>query len=132
VWRALPWLSLYGKYSENFGATPGLYVGADGPSAIFLPQQSASEWEGGLKVALADDRIAGTVAFFSLIKENIASPLLEPALDPSGLLFLTGRRVIGDWRSTYMARCCRDCNWRPALWGAAQRRQCMGFLPAFR
>jgi iron complex outermembrane recepter protein len=90
VWRALPWLSLYAKYSENFGATPGLYVGADGSTGIFLPQQSANEWESGLKVGLADDRIAGTLAFFSLTKQNIASPLLEPALDPSGFLFLTG------------------------------------------
>jgi iron complex outermembrane recepter protein len=90
VWRASPWLSVYAQYSENFGATPGLYVGADGPTAIFLPQQSASEWEGGLKVGLADDQIAGTVAIFSLTKKNIASALLEPALDPSGLLFLTG------------------------------------------
>jgi iron complex outermembrane receptor protein len=90
VWRASPWLSLYAKYSENFGATPGLYVGSDGPTAIFLPQQSAQEWETGFKVGLADDRIAGTVALFNLTKENIASALLEPALDPSGLLFLTG------------------------------------------
>jgi iron complex outermembrane recepter protein len=90
VWRALPWLSLYAKFSENFGATPGLYVGADGPTAIFLPQQSAQEWEVGFKVGLADDRIGGTLSFFDLTKQNIASALLEPALDPSGLLFLTG------------------------------------------
>lgn len=90
VWRALPWLSVYAKYSENFGATPGLYVGADGPTAIFLPQQSAQEWETGFKIALADERIAGTFSYFNLIKENIASALLEPALDPSGLLYLTG------------------------------------------
>src|SRR5262249_38316987 len=90
VWRALPWLSLYAKFSENFGATPGLYVGADGPTAIFLPQQSAQEWEVGFKVGLADDRIAGTLSFFNLTKQKIAPALLEPALDPSGLLYLTG------------------------------------------
>ena len=90
VWRARPWLSLYAKYAENFGATPGLYVGADGQNALFLPQQSAQEWEAGLKFSLAQDRVAATVAFFNLTKENIASTLLEPALDPSGFLFLTG------------------------------------------
>jgi iron complex outermembrane receptor protein len=90
VWRALPWLSLYAKYSENLGVTPGLYVGADGSTGIFSPQQSANEWEAGLKVGLEDGRIAGTLAFFNLTKKNIASPLLEPALDPSGFLFLTG------------------------------------------
>ena len=90
VWRATPWLSLYAKYAENFGATPGLYVGADSPNALFLPQQSAQEWESGLKVSLAQDRINATLAFFNLTKKNIASTLLEPALDPNGLLFLTG------------------------------------------
>jgi len=90
VWRALPWLSLYAKYSENLGATPGLYLGADGATGLFVPQQSANEWEGGLKVGLDNERIAGTLAFFRLTKSNIASPLLEPALDPSGYLFLTG------------------------------------------
>jgi len=90
VWRARPWLSLYAKYTENFGATPGLYVGADGQTALFLPQQSAQEWESGLKVSLAQDRINATLAFFNLTKKNIASTLLEPALDPNGFLFLTG------------------------------------------
>src|SRR6185437_12356346 len=90
VWRVTPGLSLYAKYAENFGATPGLYVGADSPNALFLPQQSAQEWETGLKVALAGDRVAATLALFSLTKKNIASTLLEPALDPSGLLYLTG------------------------------------------
>jgi len=90
VWRARPWLSLYAKYAENFGATPGLYVGADGQNALFLPQQSAQEWETGLKVSLAQERVAATLAFFNLTKKNIASTLLEPALDPSGFLFLTG------------------------------------------
>src|SRR5262249_36115497 len=83
-------LSLYVKYTENFGATPGLYVGADGQNALFLPQQSAQEWETGLKFSLAQERVNATLAFFDLTKKNIASTLLEPALDPNGLLFLTG------------------------------------------
>jgi iron complex outermembrane receptor protein len=90
VWRAQPWLSLYGKYAENFGATPGLYVGADGQTALFLPQQSAVEWEAGMKLELEDARLDATLALFSLTKENIASTLLEPALNSSGFLFLTG------------------------------------------
>jgi iron complex outermembrane recepter protein len=90
VWRAQPWLSLYAKYAENFGATPGLYVGADSSTAIFLPQQSAQEWEAGVKLGLYDDRVSGTLACFNLTKKNIASTLLEPALDPSEFLYLTG------------------------------------------
>jgi iron complex outermembrane receptor protein len=90
VWRATPWLSLYAKFAQNFGATPGLYVGADSPNALFLPQQSAKEIETGLKLGLADNRIDATLAFFNLTKHNIASTLLEPSLDPTGLLYLTG------------------------------------------
>jgi iron complex outermembrane recepter protein len=90
VWRMRPWLSLYAKYAENFGASPGLYVGADSVTALSLPQQSAQEWEAGVKLGLADDRIDATLSFFTLTKKNIASTLLEPALDPNGFLFLTG------------------------------------------
>ena len=90
VWRAKPWLSVYAKYAENFGATPGLYVGADSASALFLPQQTAQEWETGMKLGVADERIDATLAFFNLTKKNIASTLLEPSLDPTGLLYLTG------------------------------------------
>lgn len=90
VWRAKPWLSLYAIYAENFGVTPGLYVGADSLNALSLPQQSAEELEAGVKLGLADGRINATLAIFSLTKQNVASTLLEPALDASGLLFLTG------------------------------------------
>jgi iron complex outermembrane recepter protein len=92
VWRIEPWLSVYGKYAENFGATAGLYqgVGADGITALSLPEQSAQEWEAGLKLGLDDARVEATLAFFSLTKTNIASALLEPALNPTGFQFLTG------------------------------------------
>lgn len=90
LWRATPWLSLYAKYAENFGTSPGLYVGADTQSALFSPQQSAAEWETGVKVGLNDERITATLALFRLTKTNIASTLLEPSLDPQGLLYLTG------------------------------------------
>ena len=91
VWRAKPWLSLYALYAQNFGATPGLYVGVDSPNALILPLQSESELEGGVKLGLADDRINATLAIFNLTKTNVASTLLEPALDASGFLFLTGK-----------------------------------------
>lgn len=90
VWRAKPWLSLYATFAQNFGVTPGLYVGANSLNALSLPQQSADELEAGVKLGLADDRINATLAIFSLTKENVASTLLEPALNTSGFLFLTG------------------------------------------
>jgi iron complex outermembrane receptor protein len=90
VWRVTSWSSLYAIYAQNFGVTPGLYVGADSQNALTLPPQSAEELEAGVKLGLADDRINATLAVFSLTKQNVASTLLEPALDGSGLLFLTG------------------------------------------
>jgi iron complex outermembrane receptor protein len=90
VWHPLSSLSLYAKYTENFGATPGLYVTASGNTGLYLPQQSATEREAGVKLEFADGRVAATLAGFDLVKENISSALLEPALDPSGALFLTG------------------------------------------
>jgi iron complex outermembrane recepter protein len=90
VWHPLPWWSLYAKYTENFGATPGLYVPTSGASTILIPAQSATEWEAGVKLETADGRAAATLAVFDLTKKNISSPPLEPALDPQGLLYLTG------------------------------------------
>jgi iron complex outermembrane receptor protein len=90
VWHPLTSLSLYAKYTENFGATPGLYVTASGSTGLYLPQQSATEWETGMKLELADGRVAATLAAFDLTQNNISSGLLEPALDPAGLVYLTG------------------------------------------
>jgi iron complex outermembrane receptor protein len=67
-----------------------LYVTATGSTGLFLPQQSATEREIGVKLEFADGRVAATLAAFDLTKENISSALLEPALDPAGVLFLTG------------------------------------------
>src|SRR5207248_3032359 len=49
LWHLATPLSLYANYTENFGAAPGLYVSAAGENGLFAPQQSAHEWEAGLK-----------------------------------------------------------------------------------
>ena len=90
VWHPVPSLSFYTLHSENFGAAPGLYVGADGYSGNDLPPQSASEWEAGVKFEPPGGGITATVAAFDLVKENVSSTILEPALDPSGELQYTG------------------------------------------
>jgi iron complex outermembrane receptor protein len=90
VWHPLEALSLYAKYSGNFGAVPGLYVAATGNNGLYLPTQSAVEAESGVKLEFADHRAAATLAVFDLRKDNVSSSLLEPALDPEGNLFLTG------------------------------------------
>jgi iron complex outermembrane receptor protein len=91
LWHFAAPLSLYANYTENFGAAPGLYVSADTSSGLFLPEQAAHEWEAGLKLEVPGGRASATVAWFDLTKSNIAFPLLEPALNQSGVLFQTGR-----------------------------------------
>ncbi len=91
VWRPVPWWSLYALHTENFGAAPGLYVGANGYSGLDIPPQSATEWEAGMKLERLDGRFAATLAAFDLMKENVSSTILEPALDSSwGTSFFTG------------------------------------------
>ena len=90
VWRPRDPLGIYLKYAENFGTTPGLYVGASSLDPLFLPQQPASEWEAGLKVELPENRGDLTLALFELTKKNVTSPLPEPALNAAGLLLVTG------------------------------------------
>jgi iron complex outermembrane receptor protein len=72
LWRPIPELSLYGSYTENFGASNGL--DADGKS---LPPQTAQQWETGIKTELWDGRFTGTLAYFELTKQNLAVP--DPA-----------------------------------------------------
>lgn len=89
VWHPMPWLSFYTLHTENFGAAPGLYAGA-GESGNDLPPQSATEMEVGMKFERPDGRFAATIAAFDLVKENVSSTILEPALEPSGQLLFTG------------------------------------------
>lgn len=90
VWHPTPSLSVYAKYAQNFGAVPGLYVAATGSTGLSTAAQSAVEYETGVKLEFAQGRAATTLAAFDLTKGNVSSSLLEPALDPSGDLFLTG------------------------------------------
>jgi iron complex outermembrane receptor protein len=90
LWHFAEPLSIYLNYAENFGAAPGLYVSADASAGLLLPEQSAHEWEAGLKLETPGGRASATLAWFDLTKSNIALPLLEPALNQSGVLFQTG------------------------------------------
>jgi len=72
LWQPIKWLSLYGNYVENFGASNG-----QGKGGTFLPPQTAQQWEGGFKTAFFDDRLSTSVAYFNLTKQNI--PTIDPA-----------------------------------------------------
>lgn len=73
VWRAQPWLSLYGSYTENFGASNSLF----NPPDMRLPSQTAQQWEFGAKTDLLNNRLSATIAFYQLTKQNL------PVDDPS-------------------------------------------------
>jgi iron complex outermembrane receptor protein len=90
LWHFAEPLSVYINYAENFGAAPGLYVSADSSAGLLVGEQPASEWEAGLKLEAPGGRAAATVTWFDLTKSNITMPLLEPALNQSGVLFQTG------------------------------------------
>jgi hypothetical protein len=44
---------------------------------------------------LPDGRLSATIAWFALTKVNIELPLLEPGMNQSGVLFLTGNAHSG-------------------------------------
>lgn len=73
LWQPIPWLSLYGSYTENFGASNTLF-NLDGQR---LPPQTAQQWETGLKTEFFEGRLRSTFAYFELTKQGIGAP--DPA-----------------------------------------------------
>ncbi|MGB7988350.1 MAG: TonB-dependent siderophore receptor [Candidatus Methylophosphatis roskildensis] len=77
VWRPMQWLSLYGSYSENFGASNSLF----NPPNRRLPSQTARQWELGAKTELMDGRLSATVALYDLTKKNLqAADPVNPSI----------------------------------------------------
>jgi iron complex outermembrane receptor protein len=111
VWQPIPELSLYGSYTQNFGAS-NFFDGNRRP----LPPQTAEQWEVGAKTELFDGRFNATLAYFDLKKTNLPvaiDPLTTKALgkaesrgiefDLSGEL-LPGWSVIGGYAYTPFAK----------------------------
>ncbi|WP_198290231.1 TonB-dependent siderophore receptor [Methylosinus sp. LW4] len=92
LWRPIPELSLYGSYLENFGQAGGL--SGPGGAARILPSESAQQWEVGVKTELFDKRLSATLAFYDLVKKNVAAPDPDPALAAIGY-----RTALGEVRS---------------------------------
>ena len=75
LWRAQPWVSLFGSYTESFGAGSGqLYPGTP------MPATDAKQYETGVKVESADGKARGTLAYFDITKTNIATQDLAHAV----------------------------------------------------
>lgn len=74
LWRPESWVSVYGNYSENFGANGATVYPGD-----LAPPSSARAWEAGSKLELFDGRLRATGSYFDLTKTNIAtSDLAHP------------------------------------------------------
>ncbi|MGH8612696.1 MAG: TonB-dependent siderophore receptor [Gammaproteobacteria bacterium] len=71
LYHPLPWLALYGSYAEGFGGV-NEGVSADGSP---LGSQLSQQYEVGVKAELLDGRLTGSLAFFDLTRENIATPV---------------------------------------------------------
>ncbi|WP_082409760.1 TonB-dependent siderophore receptor [Methylomonas koyamae] len=117
LWRALPELSLYANYSENFGAQNGRNGAGE-----MLPAQTAQQWELGAKTELANGKFFASAAYFDLSKQHAAvsdpvNPQLSTAigaaqsrgaeLEISGEP-LPGWRIVGGYSYLMFAEIVRD------------------------
>jgi iron complex outermembrane receptor protein len=67
VLTPLPFISVYGSYSEGFGSNNfGRSV-----SGGVLPPETSQQWEWGVKSELFDKRLVSTLAFYQLTKQNV-------------------------------------------------------------
>ncbi len=102
LWHPPGAFSLYANYIQNFGVSPGLYYSTNNQQELtYLPAERAEEWEAGVKLETAEGKASAAIAFFDLSKENISSPILEPAIDNAQYQFLmhavTNRGVEADF-----------------------------------
>ncbi|MBG0810559.1 TonB-dependent receptor [Methylosinus sp. H3A] len=71
VYQPLPWLSLYGNFTQSLGANQVT------TQNITLAPQRGEQYEGGVKAELFDKRLMLTMAYFDITKTNV------PVTDPS-------------------------------------------------
>lgn len=71
LWQAQDWLSVYGNYVENFGASNGWALSRDGNP---LSPESAEQWEVGTKLELFDGKFSATLSYFDITKQNVVTP----------------------------------------------------------
>lgn len=85
--QPVPWLAFYGSYTKSFGAANGI-----SDNNLPLPPEIAEGWEGGVKTELLDKKLTTTLAFFTITKSNILTPV-----DPNDVF--SPLRPIGQVRS---------------------------------
>jgi|UPI0001F87A8D iron complex outermembrane receptor protein len=69
LWRPLEWISFYGNYTESYSPNYDgkLVYGSNDPT----PPSAGEQEEGGIKLALFDNRFQATAAYYHLVKTNI-------------------------------------------------------------
>jgi iron complex outermembrane receptor protein len=72
-WQPQSWLSLYGNYTENFGAQAGARQFKAGTTGAPLPPQRAQQWEFGAKTEFFGGRLRASFAYYDLTKQNVAT-----------------------------------------------------------
>ncbi len=85
LYQPLPWLSVYGNYSESLGANNGR--NANGKP---LDPQEGEGYEAGVKGEFLDGRLTTTVAYFHINKTNIAAGSADPQLALQGIMTTIG------------------------------------------
>lgn len=87
LWQAQNWLSLYGNYIENFGASNQWATTATGKP---LPPESAQQWEVGTKFEFFDGKLSATLAYYDITKQNVVT---RDPNDPTGNLSIAAGEV---------------------------------------
>jgi iron complex outermembrane recepter protein len=88
-WQPEKWFSLYGNYTENFGAQAFLREFKQGsPTGVPLQPTTAQQWEVGAKAEFLDGRLRATFAYYDLTKQNIATSDLAHKLECNGQCYV--------------------------------------------
>jgi iron complex outermembrane receptor protein len=66
LYELLPWLAVYGNWSQTFGANNGL----DANGKVLAPE-TGQQYEVGLKGQSLDGRVQSTLAFYNITKQNV-------------------------------------------------------------
>src|SRR5262249_5547666 len=64
----------YASYSQSFNPQTGREYVAEGSAGALLPPETATQWEAGVKAALPSGALTGTLSFFRLTRNDVATP----------------------------------------------------------
>lgn len=85
VYKPLSWLSAYANYTEGLMANNGRTA-----DNLTLKPQQGYQYEGGFKGEWFDGRVISTLAFYNVVKQNIAVPSPDPVLALQGVMVPIG------------------------------------------